>query len=92
MENGPRGKGTIEVIDDDQVELSFQWNSPHPPDFTVRLLVGLSRPQTCRKILEQSSSMGVEEIHFFGAQKGELPMLPSTLWTTDEWQQKIRAG
>jgi len=93
VENGPRGKGTIEVIDDDEMEVSFQWSSPHPPDFLpVHLLVGLSRPQTCRKILEQASTMGVEEIHFFGAQKGEPSYASSTLWTTDEWQQKIRAG
>ena len=36
--------------------------------------------------------MGVAEIHFFGAQKGEPSYASSTLWTTDEWQQKIRAG
>ena len=35
---------------------------------------------------------GWEEIHFFGAQKGEPSYASSTLWTTDEWQQKIRAG
>ena len=93
VENGPRGKGTIEAVHDDGVEVSFQWNCPHPPDFLhVRLLVGLSRPQTCRKILEQASSMGVEEIHFFGAQKGEPSYASSSLWITDEWQRKIRAG
>ena len=93
VENGPRGKGKIELINDQGAELSFQWETPHPPDFMpVRLMVGLSRPQTCRKILEQATSMGVEEIHFFGAQKGELSYASSTLWTTDEWQQKIRLG
>ena len=93
VENGPRGKGTIEAINKDEINLSFQWDPPHPPDFLpVRLVVGLSRPQTCRKILEQASTMGVKEIHFFGTQKGEPSYAYSTLWMTDEWQQKIRLG
>ena len=93
VENGPRGKGTVIAIDQNGVELSFQWNPPHPPDFLpIRLAVGLSRPQTCRKILEQSATMGVEEIHFFGAQKGEPSYASSTLWTTNEWQEKIKSG
>jgi RsmE family RNA methyltransferase len=36
--------------------------------------------------------MGVEEIHFFGAQKGEPSYASSTLWTTNEWQEKIKSG
>jgi RsmE family RNA methyltransferase len=93
VENGPRGKGIIDAIDKDEINLSFQWDPPHPPDFLpVRLVVGLSRPQTCRKILEQAASMGVAEIHFFGAEKGEPSYASSTLWTTDEWENKIRAG
>ena len=93
VENGPRGKGKIELINNEEAVLTFQWDSLHSPDFMpIRLIVGLSRPQTCRKILEQASTMGVEEIHFFGAQKGECSYASSTLWTTDEWQKKIRTG
>ena len=93
VENGPRGKGTIEHLDSEKIKISFQWNSPHGPDFLpIRLLIGLSRPQTCRKVLEQATAMGVEEFHFFGAEKGERSYALSTLWTSDEWREKIRNG
>ena len=93
VENGPRGKGTIEHLDSEKIKISFQWNPPHAPDFLpIRLLIGLSRPQTCRKVLEQATAMGVEEFHFFGAEKGERSYALSTLWTSDEWREKIRNG
>ena len=93
VENGPRGKGTIEHLDSEKIKISFKWNPPHAPDFLpIRLLIGLTRPQTCRKVLEQATAMGVEEFHFFGAEKGERSYALSTLWTSDEWREKIRNG
>ena len=93
VENGPRGKGKIESINRDEIKISFLWNEPHESDFLpLRLVVGLSRPQTCRKILEQSATMGIEELHFFAADKGEDSYLSSSLWTTDEWKEKIKNG
>ena len=93
VENGPRGKGTIEHLDSEKIKISLQWNPQHAPDFLpICLLIGLSRPQTCRKVLEQATAMGVEEFHFFGAEKGERSYALSTLWTSDEWREKIRNG
>lgn len=93
VENGPRGKGKVESMNGDKIEISFLWDELHQPDFLpVRLVVGLSRPQTCRKILEQAATMGVEEIHFFGADKGEDSYASSSLWKTGEWQEKIKRG
>ena len=93
VENGPRGKGTIEYLNSEKINISFQWNPQHAPDFLpIRLLIGMSRPQTCRKVLEQATAMGVEEFHFFGAEKGEQSYALSTLWTSDEWREKIRNG
>jgi len=92
-ENGPRGKGTIKDLNSQKINISLQWSPPHAADFLpVCLLMGLSRPQTCRKVLEQATAMGVEEFHFFGAEKGEPSYASSTLWTSDEWREKIRNG
>ena len=93
VENGPRGKGTIKDLNSQKIKISLQWSPPHAADFLpVCLLMGLSRPQTCRKVLEQATAMGVEEFHFFGAEKGEPSYASSTLWTSDEWREKIRNG
>ena len=93
VENGPRGKGTIKDLNSQKIKISLQWSPPHAADFLpVCLLMGLSRPQTCSKVLEQATAMGVEEFHFFGAEKGEASYASSTLWTSDEWREKIRNG
>ena len=93
VENGPRGKGTIKDLNSQKIKISLQWSPQHAADFLpVCLLMGLSRPQTCRKVLEQATAMGVEEFHFFGAEKGEPSYASSTLWTSDEWREKIRNG
>ena len=93
VENGPRGKGTVTSLEKGGVELSMVWNDSHGSNFLpIHLLVGLSRPQTCRKILEQATSMGVEEFHFFHAEKGEPSYGSSSLWKTDEWMNRIKNG
>ena len=50
VENGPRGKGTVTSLEKGGVELSMAWNIACFNFLPVHLLVGLSRPQTCRKI------------------------------------------
>ena len=93
VENGPRGKGTIKDLSSQKIKISLQWSPQHAADFLpIRLLMGLSRPQTCRKVLGQATAMGVEELHFFGAEKGEPSYVSSTLWTSGEWREKIRNG
>ncbi|OUU41630.1 MAG: hypothetical protein CBC16_04835 [Verrucomicrobia bacterium TMED56] len=93
VENGPLGKGKLETLGDEFLELSFKWESLANKDFLpVCLLIGLSRPQTCRKILDQGSTMGVQEFHFFGTDRGEPSYASSPLWTTDEWKVRIRKG
>ncbi len=93
VRNGPKGKATLLSLDDLHLKLSIKWNKEHPIDlFPVSLLVGLSRPQTCRKILEQASALGVSEIHFFISEKSEPSYRESKLWKTDEWEDKIQKG
>ena len=90
--NGPRGKGLIEWIDGGAVKISFEWNAPHLSDLLpISLLVGLSRPQTCRKVIEQAASLGVAEIIFFHTDKGESSYGESSLWH-DEWQRLLIKG
>jgi RsmE family RNA methyltransferase len=73
--------------------LSINWNQDHTNDlYPVGLLVGLSRPQTCRKILEQASTLGVSSIDFFISDKSEPSYRDSKLWKTKEWEEKIQKG
>ena len=58
----------------------------------IDLIVGLSRPQTSRKILQEVTSLGVRRILFVATDRGERSYETSKLWTTNEWRQCIRSG
>ena len=90
--NGPRGKAVLRSVDDHQVELDFSWAEDPEPLLPIDLIVGLSRPQTSRKILQEATSLGVRRIHFVLTDRGERSYVTSKLWTTDEWKQCIRSG
>ena len=90
--NGPRGKAVLQSIGKDHVTLEFSWNEEPEPLLPIDLIVGLSRPQTSRKILQEATSLGVRRIHFVATDRGERSYATSKLWTTDEWRQCIRSG
>jgi 16S rRNA (uracil1498-N3)-methyltransferase len=91
--NGPRGKGMVCWQEDRSVKLTFLWELNHASDLLpIQLLVGLSRPQTCRKILEQGAALGVGKFLFFAGDKSEPSYANSCLWHGDEWKNKLQAG
>lgn len=91
--NGPRGKATLLTDDTGGIKLSFSWQETATNDLLpIRLLSGLPRPQTARKILQQASAVGVSSIEFFGADKGEPSYADSKLWTTEEWRRHVVRG
>ena len=93
VKNGPRGKGRVSMLPDQRIGLSLRWADDHPCDlFPIHLMVGFARPQTCRKILEQASALGVERMTFFQAEKGEPSYAKSRLWKTKEWMERINQG
>ena len=90
--NGPRGKGRVSWQSSGDVSILLEWKTPHPSDLIpVSILVGLPRPQTCRKIIEQGSALGVSQILFFPAEKGEISYANSSLWD-GEWQRLLVKG
>ena len=91
--NGPRGKGTLLAIEPDGLRLAFHWSQNAEDDrLPIHLLLGLPRPQTARKVLEQTAAQGVRSITFFEAEKGEPSYAQSRLWSTDEWSRLLRRG
>lgn len=90
--NGPRGKGTVAAVTDKSLELSFQWGEEPPPLDPITLIVGLPRPQTARKILQEATTLGVGAMHFVTTGKGESNYARSKLWTTGEWRRHVVTG
>lgn len=90
--NGPRGLGTIIADHEKGIRLDIAWEPLMPVVHPVRLLVGLPRPQTARRILFDAACLGVAQLDFFQAEKGEPSYAGSKLWSTDEWRERLWAG
>ena len=90
--NGKRGKAILTHVDDEQVKFSFSWGQCPADLLPIDLIIGLSRPQTSRKILQEATSLGVRSIRFTTTERGEPSYALSKLWTTDEWKRHVRAG
>jgi 16S rRNA (uracil1498-N3)-methyltransferase len=90
--DGPRGKGTVVSIDDSGLSLRFTWGDPPPPLDPITLVIGLPRPQTARKILQEATSLGVRALHFVATERGEASYAQSTLWSSGEWRRHLIQG
>ncbi len=87
-----RGKGVLATIAEDVVTLAFTWTTEPLPTDPLRALVGLPRPQTARKLLQETTALGVAGLDFFGAERGEPNYAQSPLWTSGEWRRHLVAG
>jgi len=90
--DGPRGKATVFAIGAEALTLSFAWGPPPPPLDPITLIVGLPRPQTARKILQEATTLGVAAMHFVATEKSEASYAHSTLWSSGEWRRHVIAG
>ncbi|MGY8694496.1 MAG: RsmE family RNA methyltransferase [Verrucomicrobiia bacterium] len=90
--DGKRGKATLQSIGNESIELQFDLRHEEPLLFPIDLIVGLSRPQTNRKILQEATSMGVRSLSFVTTERAEPSYATSKLWTTGEWRRHVIAG
>ena len=90
--DGPRGKGTVVAIGAEALTLSFAWGAPPPSLDPITLIVGLPRPQTARKILQEATALGVTAMNFVATEKSEASYAHSTLWSSGEWRRHLIAG
>ena len=82
-ENGPRGLATVEKISArGDVEFCVEWEKIPPPALPpLCLLVGMSRPQTMKKIFASASELGCAEIRVFVSERGDPAYAQSSLWS-----------
>jgi len=92
IRNGARGKAIVAEIGLSEVTLRFEWGEEPSALYPIDLVVGLSRPQTNRKILQEATSLGVRSMRFATTERGEPSYADSKLWTTGEWERHVVAG
>lgn len=90
---GFRARAKItELPEDGSVCLEVVGSEPAPLPLPISLLVGLPRPHTAKRLLFEAASLGVRRIDFFEAENGEPSYARSSLWTEDEWKERLRLG
>ena len=91
--NGLRARAEVSLVEaDGAISLKVVGTESAPAPLPIRLLIGLPRPHTAKRILFEAASMGVQDLHFFEAERGEPSYAQSRLWTTDEWKDRLRLG
>jgi len=91
--NGPRARAEVQELGGDgSVRLEVTATEEAPKALPIQLLIGLPRPHTAKRILFEAASMGVQALHFFEAERGEPSYAKSSLWTTDEWKERLWLG
>ncbi|HEY5551384.1 MAG TPA: RsmE family RNA methyltransferase [Opitutaceae bacterium] len=90
--NGPRGKAQIVSTDEVEIVLKFTLGvSSRPPD-PLDVIVGLSRPQSARRILHDASALGVRRIVFASTARSDPNYAASRLWSSGEWRRQLIDG
>jgi 16S rRNA (uracil1498-N3)-methyltransferase len=72
----------VRVIEMESVEVT--------PD--IQLQIALSRPPTCKKILEHGTSMGAKGIEFFQADLSEKSYLDSKIFENEKYKEYLHLG
>jgi len=91
--NGLRARAEVTLVEaDGAISLKIIGTEPAPKPLPIRLLFGLPRPHTAKRILFEAASMGVQDLHFYEAERGEPSYAQSSLWTSDEWKDRLRLG
>lgn len=90
--NGPKGKALIDKIDEKGIYLKIEWGRIEDEFLGIDMIVGMSRPQTVQKILQECTSLGVRRIIFFQSEKGEGDYSKSRLWGKGEWEKYVKLG
>lgn len=85
------GLAQVKEINDQSVLLDYK-PAGEGLKSNVDLLVGLSRPPTCKKLLEHGTSMGLHSFYFFKAALSEKSYLNSKLFQNEAYRQSVQLG
>ncbi len=83
--------GIVSELNQHACHLKLAEITPGTPQW-FDLVVGLSRPQTSKKILEHATTFGARSIHFFKAELTEKSYLDSKIFEENAYEEFLLAG
>ena len=89
---GLLGHATVLSVGAEGIALDLVVAEPPPPRVPVILVVGLSRPQTIKKIIQAAVTLGVEELHLVRSERGERSYLSSTVLQPESLTREVELG
>ena len=90
--NGKKGSGTIIAKESEQVTVRVALDSPPPKPRDIVLVISLPRPQTLKKVLQSTSSMGIKTIHFIHSKRVEKSYWHSPLLEKEKLNKHLVLG
>lgn len=90
--NGMRGNAKFGIETDGRLRVEFEPTQPASELYPMDVVVGISRPQTCRFVLRALTSLGVRSIEFVLTEKGERSYASSQLWSSGEYLEIVSAA
>ncbi len=89
---GLRALCRVDEVTDSDCLLRVVSTEASPPLLPLMLCIALPRPHSARKLLYDAAMMGVGELVFFPADRGEPSYRQSRLWQSEEWRERIHLG
>ena len=84
-----KGIARVVCLSSSLIELDLVSSSPSLPLKPIDLVVGLSRPQTLKKVIQAATMVGVRSLHFVHTESGEKSYLTSHLLRPDALQLEV---
>ncbi len=89
---GGRGKAAIVSVAEGGLQIELRITGEAPALYPVTLLFGACRPVAAQRILREATTLGVEAIWVFGADRAEPSYLKASLWSPAGWREHLVAG
>lgn len=86
--DGMRGEGRILSASMDEVSISITLSESGLKPTPVSLIVGVSRPQTVKKVIQSAVMFGVSSLHFVRSERGEKSYLQSRSLDADQIEEE----
>jgi len=85
---GLRGEGRVLSASLEMVTLALELTCTQVEPIPVTLIVGVSRPQTVKKVIQAAVMFGVSSLHFVRSEQGEKSYLQSRSLDEDQIQEE----
>jgi len=91
--NGPTGKAKINALNDKEIVLEvISLEELKNSEIIIDLICALPRPQTLKKVLSISATMGVENLHLIRSEKVEKSFFHTPLLKAENYQKFLIEG